>query len=85
MENDTNSRSALVAELESFKVAAGDPVIRVIVDRLVGIVKAQPGVEAAPMGGCDTCKHTEVDVDAEPCLSCIGKMGLYHPSWEPVL
>lgn len=44
MQNDTISRSDLVAELESFKVAAGDPVLRVLVDRVIGIVKAQPGV-----------------------------------------
>mgnify|MGYP007111760930 CR=1 FL=1 len=38
--DDLISRSALVAELESFKVVTGDPVIRVIVDRIIGIVRA---------------------------------------------
>ena len=83
MTNDTISRSALAAELENFKVTAGDPVIRLIIDRVIGIVNAQPGVDAAPMGSCDKCKHAEVDVDAEPCLSCIEKMGLCRPNWEP--
>ena len=85
MRNDTISRSALVAELENFKITAGDPVIRLIIDRVIGIVKAHPGVEAALMGSCDKCKHSEVDADEEPCRACIGKMGLYHPLWESVL
>lgn len=39
--NDNISRVALIAELESYKAAAGDVVIRVIVDRIIGIVRAQ--------------------------------------------
>ena len=85
MQNDIISRSALVAELEGFKMSMGDIVLRFVVDRVIERVKAQPGVDAAPMGGCDTCKHTEVDVEAEPCQSCIGEVGLYHPCWAPRL
>lgn len=44
MQNDTISRSALVAELEAFKMSMGDPVIRFIVDRVIELVKAQSGV-----------------------------------------
>lgn len=49
MQNDTISRSALVADLESFKVPMGDPVLRFLVDRVIERVKAQPGVEQAPL------------------------------------
>lgn len=49
MQNDTISRSALVAELECFKVAAGDVVLRVLIDRIIGIVKDQPEVEPVPL------------------------------------
>ena len=40
--NDNISRSELIAQLESYKAATGDVVIRVIVDRIIGIVKEQP-------------------------------------------
>ena len=46
--NDNISRSALIADLESYKVATGDVVIRVIIDRIIGIVKEQPAVEVTP-------------------------------------
>ena len=46
--NDLISRSELVTQLESYKAAAGDVVIRVIVDRIIGIVKEQPATEDAP-------------------------------------
>jgi hypothetical protein len=39
MENDTISRSALVAELEAFKMSLGDVVLRYIVDRVIELVK----------------------------------------------
>lgn len=45
--NDLISRSELVAQLESYKAAAGDVVIRVIVDRIIGLVKEQEGVEGS--------------------------------------
>lgn len=41
---DNISRSELIAQLESYKAATGDVVIRVIVDRIIGIIKEQPGV-----------------------------------------
>lgn len=46
MQNDTISRSALVAELEAFKMSLGDVVLRLIVDRVIEIVKAHKA--AAP-------------------------------------
>jgi hypothetical protein len=45
MQNDIISRSALIAELEAFKMPMGDVVLRFIVDRVIGIVKGHPGVE----------------------------------------
>ena len=44
--NDLISRSALIAEMENRKAITGDPVIRVIFDRLIDIVKGQPAAEA---------------------------------------
>lgn len=44
MQNDTISRSALVAELEAFKMSLGDVVLGFVVDRVIERVKAQPGV-----------------------------------------
>lgn len=44
MQNDTISRSALVAELEAFKMSLGDVVLRLIVDRVIEIVKAHKAV-----------------------------------------
>lgn len=44
MNEDTISRSALIADLENRKVTAGDPVIRFLFDRLIDIVKDQPSV-----------------------------------------
>lgn len=37
--NDTISRSALVAELEAFKMSLSDVVLRFVVDRVIGLVK----------------------------------------------
>ena len=45
--NDLMSRSALIAEIQNRKVTTGDPVIRLIFDRLIDIVKGQPSVEAS--------------------------------------
>lgn len=42
MQNDSISRSALVAELECFKMSLGDAVLRLIVDRIIERVKAHP-------------------------------------------
>ena len=38
--NDLISRSALIAELESFKVSLADVVLRFLVNRVIEIVKA---------------------------------------------
>lgn len=87
MQNDTISRSALVAELECFKVAAGDVVLRVLIDRIIGIVKEQPAVVAStpPLEKrCGTCRHFEQSAADYPCCDC------YHPDskaptrWEAV-
>lgn len=40
--DDLISRSALISDLEDRKVTTGDPVIRLIFDRLIDIVKDQP-------------------------------------------
>lgn len=45
MENDLVSRSALVAELEGFKVSLGDVFFMAVVDRVIECVKRQPAVE----------------------------------------
>ena len=41
--NDTISRSALIAELEAFKMSLGDVVLRFVVDRVIGVVKEFKG------------------------------------------
>lgn len=88
MKDDTISRSALIAELECFKVACGDVVIRVIVDRIIGIVKAHKAVEEAPPGSeseqleilsCENCVHSDVAWKDEPCCDCNG-----HDKWVAV-
>lgn len=45
MRNDLISRSALLAELEGFKLSLGDIFFRMIVDRVIERVKAQPTVD----------------------------------------
>lgn len=44
MRNDLISRSALLAELEGFELSLGDIFFRMIVDRVIERVKAQPTV-----------------------------------------
>lgn len=77
MQNDTISRSALITDLENRKVTAGDPVIKFLFDRLIDIVKDQPGVEEAPPAAqgptermCCECRNYENSVQEEPCLHC---------------
>lgn len=53
--NDLISRSALIAELENRKTITGDPVIRVIFDRLIDIVKEQPAVQAQVPTSFELC------------------------------
>ena len=43
--DDLISRSALIAELERFKISIGDIFLRFFVDRIIGIIKALPAVE----------------------------------------
>lgn len=47
--NDLIYRSALVAELESFKMSLGDIVFRFVVDRVIERVKAQPAAGPVPV------------------------------------
>lgn len=85
MQNDTISRSALVAELECYKMSLGDIVLRFVVDRVIDIVKAHPGV-ALPkypvIKCCDSCIHFAVRPEDEPCVSCVGAPGAVFPNWE---
>ena len=37
--NDMISRSAVIAELEAFKMSLGDIVLRFVVDRVIDVVK----------------------------------------------
>lgn len=55
--DDVISRSALIADLQNRKVTTGDPVIRLIFDRLIDIVKGQPAVEVDDVVHCDECVH----------------------------
>ena len=43
--DDLISRSALVAELECYKMSLGDIVLRFVVDRVIDLVKGHPSVE----------------------------------------
>ena len=45
---DLISRSALIADLEAYKMAMGDIILRLIVDRVIEQVEQQPAVEAKP-------------------------------------
>lgn len=45
MENDMISRSALIAELEGFKLSLGDIFFGMVVDRVIERVKAQPTIK----------------------------------------
>lgn len=48
MQNDLISRSEVIAQLEGFKLSLGDVILRLVVDRVIERVKAQPAV-AAPL------------------------------------
>jgi len=97
MQNDTISRSALVAELEAFKMSMGDIVLRFIVDRVIERVNAQPVVESLaatpeeqqPVEAsnrenvqCAGCKYHDLTFLQEPCKSC-GFFG-DRCCWEPM-
>lgn len=93
MQNDTISRSALIAELEGFKVSTGDPVIRLIIDRIISIVKDRPDVElpepqlqhlseipSLEERSCDNCLHFDLSASDYPCYKCH-----YHREWVSLL
>lgn len=42
--DDVISRYALIAELEAYKMSMADIVLRFLVDRIIGIIKALPAV-----------------------------------------
>ena len=68
-------RTALVEELERFKVSVPDPVLRLVVVRVIDRVKVQPVVEVEPVTRtspytCDSCAHHAVHPEDEPCASC---------------
>jgi hypothetical protein len=42
---DLISRSALIAELECFKMSLDDIVLRFMIDRVIGIIKAHPAAK----------------------------------------
>ena len=54
--NDMISRSALIAELEAFKMSLGDVVLRFIVDRVIELVKAQPATVRVRSESCEYCR-----------------------------
>lgn len=41
--NDMISRSALIAEMEAYKMSLGDIVLRFVVDRVIDVVKGFKG------------------------------------------
>lgn len=84
MQNDTISRSALVAELEGFKMSLGDIVLRFVVDRVIEIVKAHPGLvepepEQVEERWCSDCAHFDLGPYEAPCRSCVE-----HAKWVAV-
>jgi hypothetical protein len=94
MQNDTISRSALVAELECYKMSLGDIVLRFVVDRVIEIVKAaHKAPEEAPPEQpakvlpnwedkhCITCRYAKRIHSVEPCESCIASGSKRY--WEP--
>jgi Lar family restriction alleviation protein len=69
MQNDTISRSKLIADLECFKLQLGDIILGFVVDRVVEIVQAQPaeGGEEREMPELKPCPFC--GGDAEICGS----------------
>lgn len=89
MQNDTISRSALVAELENFKVTAGDPVIRLIIDRVIGIVKEHPAAEVnaadekrQKVKDCWNCANSDRPSYEWPCTACTVCRDESPSKWE---
>jgi hypothetical protein len=70
--DDRISRSELIAQLEGLKFALGDIILGFVVDRVIGIVKAQPAAELAPAEDrvCGNCKHQDTEPWRPPCRDC---------------
>ena len=82
---DLIDRTALVEELERFKVSVPDPVLRLVVARVIDRVKVQPVVDAPVVRvpvelSCDTCKHLGKSAHRDPCASCLA--GEDYRNWE---
>lgn len=83
--NDMISRSALIAELEAFKMSLGDIVLRFVVDRVIDLVKNFQVKETQPteqvMRNCGSCRHVTKTSFTEPCrgCSCLNDF----KNWEP--
>lgn len=85
--NDTISRSAIIAELEAYKMSLGDIVLRFVVDRVIDVVKNFKVKEEPPAPkqvvqhrDCMTCKYLYDPFAGEPCQSCSVDNG--YKNWE---
>jgi hypothetical protein len=76
--DDLISRSALVAELEAFKMSMNDIVLRFIVDRVIERVKKLPAVCDA-LVFCENCKSWEPHpIDGEITLGICRRGSIRH-------
>jgi hypothetical protein len=87
--DDMISRSALIAELEAFKMSLGDIVLRFVVDRVIDVVKNFQVKEVqldavqnhtTERRECCTCKHEAKPSCTLPCYDCL-RVCVY-PYWE---
>jgi hypothetical protein len=82
--NDMISRSALIAELEAFKMSLGDIVLRFVVDRVIDLVKNFQVKETKPVEKvCETCKDLHTVFNMEPCRSCVTVRENPPSNWSP--
>lgn len=82
--DDLISRSALIAELEAFKMSMNDIVLRFVVDRVIDLVKnfqvkeTQPAIQV--QRNCNTCRYASMSCFKEPCKGCSVLNGFKN--WE---
>lgn len=74
-------RGALVAELENVKASMGDPVLQLVVARVIERVKAQPVLMVAHKG-CINCKYRDLGVGTVPCSECL--LSRRQSKWESI-